>query len=191
MLNLYRRHRANCKSHARRAKCFCPIWVQGILRGNSIRKSLDLTNWEAANKLIRDWEIDGPEVVVSVSDATARWIADCEARNMKPASIRKYKEIRRELDARFASLRVVSVDDVRKMRESWKDKYSGGTMAKRLELVRAFFSFCLESDWIEKNPAKGVKAPPVKRAYVARMGFSQLADFLALPFGLFSRKIKA
>jgi hypothetical protein len=48
MLNLYRRHRANCKSTVRRAKYTCPIGVQGVLRGESVRKSLDLVNWEAA-----------------------------------------------------------------------------------------------------------------------------------------------
>ena len=35
-------------------------------------------------------------------------------------------------------------------------------MQKRLEMVRKFFTFCMDSDWIEKNPARGVEAPPVK-----------------------------
>jgi len=42
-------------------------------------------------------------------------------------------------------------------------KYSSGTMAKRLELVRAFFSFCEGSGWIERNPGKGVKSAPTKQ----------------------------
>ena len=45
---------------------------------------------------------------------------------------------------------------MRKLRESWT--YAGSTVGKRLELVRAFFSFCESSGWIEKNPAKKVKA---------------------------------
>jgi len=28
-------------------------------------------------------------------------------------------------------------------------------------MVRKFFSFCLDSDWLEKNPAKAVKSPVV------------------------------
>ena len=163
MLNLYRRHRAKCKSSARRAKCFCPIWVQGVLHGEPVRRSLDLTNWEAANRLINEWEIHGEDEQVNVSEACDRWIADCEARQLKPQSIRKYREIEKELVEKFGTLgvRAVSVDELRRLREGWK--YSALTTGKRLELVRAFFSFCVDSGWIEKNPAKGVKLPKVKQ----------------------------
>jgi hypothetical protein len=37
-------------------KCGCPIWVQGTFHGKWMKKSLDLRNWEAAQKLVRDWE---------------------------------------------------------------------------------------------------------------------------------------
>ena len=94
MLNLYRRHRAKCKSVARRAKCSCPIWVQGVIHGEAVRKSLDLTNWEAANKLVRDWEIHGQALSVSVSEALDRWYKDCEARNLSAESLRKYKRLK-------------------------------------------------------------------------------------------------
>jgi site-specific recombinase XerD len=82
---------------------------------------------------------------------------------LRPQSIRKYREIKKELSARFENLPVhsVSVDDVRKLRESWK--YSSSTVGKRLELIRSFFSFCLASSWIEKNPTKGVKSPPSRQ----------------------------
>lgn len=161
MLTVYRRHRAKCKLKSRKAKCFCPIWVQGILRGEKIRQSLDLTNWEAANKKIRDWEVLGREMSVSIKDAGDRWVSDCEARGYKEASLRKYREIKNELAARFEGpVQNVSVDDVRKLRESWT--HADTTKMKRLELVRAFFSFCLDSGWIDKNPAKGVKMRNVK-----------------------------
>src|ERR1035437_2029825 len=98
MLNLYRRHRANCKSSARRAKCSCPIWVQGVLRGENIRKSLDLTNWEAASRLIRDWEVEGPAPAVTVIEATARFISDRESMKLSEAMMRKYRNVAAELD---------------------------------------------------------------------------------------------
>jgi site-specific recombinase XerD len=60
------------------------------------------------------------------------------------------------------SIRSVRTDDLRKLRESWS--YSSSTVGKRLELVRAFFSFCEVSGWIEKNPAKGVKAPQARQS---------------------------
>ena len=164
MLNLYRRHRAKCKRTARRSDCFCPIWVQGVLRGEAIRQTLDLTNWEAAQRQIQQWEIHGKENALSVSDACARWISDCDARGLRPQSVRKYREVSRELSEMFSqcSIRSVRTDDLRKLRESWS--YSSSTVGKRLELVRAFFSFCEVSGWIEKNPAKGVKAPQARQS---------------------------
>lgn len=160
MLSLYRRHRATCRHRSRRAKgCTCPVWVQGVAHGESIRQSLDLTNWEAANKVVRDWEIHGRDVVVSVRDAVDRWTADCVARNLKRASMRKYGEVGKELKAQFdvRPVREISVDDLRKLREGWK--LSARTMGKRLDFIRGFFNFCVDSGWLEKNPAKSVKSP--------------------------------
>ena len=162
MLNLYRRHRANCKSTVRRAKCSCPIWVQGVLRGESVRKSLDLTNWEAASRLIRDWEVSGADVVVTVREATKRFISDRQSMKLSDAMMSKYRNVVAELEREFGNspLRSVTTDGLRRLRESWK--LAPITMQKRLEMVRKFFTFCMDSDWIEKNPARGVESPPVK-----------------------------
>jgi integrase/recombinase XerD len=161
MLSPYRRHRENCKHKSRRYKsCSCPIWVQGVLNDVVIRRSLDLTSWEAANRKIREMEITGDTDVVSVKDACGRWIDD-RASSVKPASLKKYREIEKELVERFGNMPVhrVPVDDVSKMKEDWISvrKYSKLTAAKRLELVRAFFSFCNEREWTDRNPAKSVK----------------------------------
>ena len=162
MLNLYRRHRATCKSSARRAKCSCPIWVQGVLQGESVRKSLDLTNWEAASRRIRDWESDGMEAPVTVKEATERFLADRQSMNLSEAMMRKYRNVAAELNKELENRPVKSVttDDLRRIREGWT--LSPVTTQKRLEMVRKFFTFCEDSDWIEKNPAKKVNAPPAK-----------------------------
>src|ERR1019366_7504511 len=150
MLQLRRRHLKSCP-HTSGAylKCRCPLWAVGSLDGAFIRKSLDTANLEKAELLRREIELDKKVIEkVSVKDACDRWIADCEARQLKPQSIRKYKEVRKEIGARWPSnpIRSLSVDDVRRLRESWS--YSSSTTAKRLELVRAFFSFCVASGWI-------------------------------------------
>jgi len=160
MLTLYRRHRAGCKHRSRRyTKCFCPIWVQGVLRDESMRRSLDLTNWEAASRLIRDWEIHGEPETMTVREACDRFIADAKARNLKEPSLKKYGHVTEELKRTFGDLplRRVNVDDVRRVREAWT--LSGTTTRKRLELVRGFFAFCLASGWIQLNPGKALKAP--------------------------------
>ncbi len=162
MLTLYRRHRAKCKYTARRAKCSCPIWVQGILQGEKIRQSLDLTNWEAAQKKVRDWEIHGIKAVMSLPDAYDRFLAQHKVNDHAKVTIDKQRQLKRETVDFFGDvpLRSISVDDVARFRESWK---VGPTTAKnRIERLRSFFKFCVERDWIEKNPAKPLKLPKVE-----------------------------
>jgi integrase/recombinase XerD len=161
MLTIYRRHRAKCKLKGRRAKCFCPIWVQGVLRGRPLRQSLDVTNWEAASKMARDMEISGNEVI-TMGTALDRWTSDCEARSLKPQSMRTYRQLERELRQVWGKLSIteVSVDDVRKHREQWK--IAAASVVKRLELLRGFFLFCERSGWIQMNPAKPVRSPRIQ-----------------------------
>ena len=130
-----------------------------MLRGESIRKSLDLRNWEVATRLIRDWEVEGRGEIVTVNIACDRFLADRNAMKLSDAMMRKYKHVTREIEELFGSrpLASITIDDVRKMRETWM--LAPVTMQKRLEMVRKFFTFCVDSDWIEKNPAKKVKAP--------------------------------
>jgi integrase/recombinase XerD len=162
MLNLYRRHREKCKKRARRSDCSCPIWAQGVLRGEAIRQSLNLTSWEAAQRQIQEWEIHGKDLSLSVEEACAKFLADCKARNLSMAIIKKYRYVTKELVERFSgrSVRGISVDDVREMRNGWK--YAPLTAVKRLEYVRTIFSFCVSSGWMQVNPAKGIKPPQVR-----------------------------
>lgn len=164
MLNLFRRHLASCKHRDKGRKynkCQCPIAAEGRLHGRYVRKSLDLRSMEAAIKLIREWEVSGDKEVVTVKTAAVRFLKDAEVR-LKPQSIKKYKHVVEELKREWGDLplKSISVDDVGKLRESWKT--SAITTRKRLELLRGFFRFCLDRDWIQKNPAKAVKAPPMK-----------------------------
>jgi integrase len=136
--------------------------VQGVLNGATIRRSLDLTNWEAANRRIRELEIHGDVNVVSVCDAADRFIADRESMHLSSAMMSKYRNVVGELKTEFGdrSLRSITVDDIRKIRERWK--LAAITSQKRLEMIRKFFSFCVDSDWLEKNLAQKVKAPAAK-----------------------------
>jgi site-specific recombinase XerD len=71
----------------------------------------------------------------------------------------KYRNVGAEIEAAFGDcpLRSIATDDVRKMRESWK--YASITAQKRMESIRKFFTFCVDSDWIEKSPAMKIKMP--------------------------------
>jgi integrase/recombinase XerD len=128
--------------------------MQGVLEGKKIRRSLDLTNWAAALKRKEELELYGEGRVVSVSEACERFLADVEAQGIGVAQMGKYKLLTKELRERFGpmSVRVISADDLRKYRESWK--LSLISASKKLERLRTFFKFCGSNDWTQGNPAK-------------------------------------
>ena len=176
MLQLYRRHTPDCpfsgKPRAARGakgcKAACPIWVQGSLRGEYIRKALNLRSWEAASELVRGWEASGTIGVVkpdlpTVAEAVTRFFADATARQLSKSTISKQKNV---LEKRLLSwcskegirlLKQLDVDALRRFRATWPD--SPITASRNLERLRNFFGFCLDAGWIPKNPAKAVRPP--------------------------------
>ena len=67
MIALYRRHVAGCKNKSRKQRnCRCPIWAEGTVHDEKVRRSLELSNWEAAVRLIREWEINKPSSTLTV-----------------------------------------------------------------------------------------------------------------------------
>jgi hypothetical protein len=84
MLDLWRKHLSSCKHELRRYKsCSCFIGVQGTLRGKWMKKSLGIRNWDAAQRLIRDWESGKASSSLSFSEPFERFIADCDARHLR------------------------------------------------------------------------------------------------------------
>src|SRR5450755_1021822 len=160
MLTVFRRHIKSCKHHSRRFRgCQCPLWAEGRLHGELVRQSLDLRNWEAAQKLVRSWEIDGNRVVPTIAKVGERIIADMRARGLKPESIAKFELLKDDLVTFFGTVSVASLspDDLARFRERWEGRPS--TIQKKVERLRSFFKFCVDRDWITKNPAKGIKYP--------------------------------
>jgi integrase/recombinase XerD len=184
-LTTYRRHSTDCphKTKGRRFhRCDCPIWVQGSLAGEYVRESLNLTVWGAAQERVRGWEASGQVGVIKndvpgVREAIEKHIADAEARNLKPESLKKIKDvIERRLgnyctQQGYRSLRQLDVDAVREFRNELVKDYSANSARKRLEYVRSFFNFCHQSGWITANPAAVIKPP--KADYSPTMPFEQ------------------
>ncbi|MCC6589047.1 MAG: tyrosine-type recombinase/integrase [Bryobacterales bacterium] len=176
MLTLYRRHLKACGQTDRYyRRCKCPVWVEGTKDdGEYIRHTLKLTSWERAEEKKRELEAgtaSGLPVVptpltkeVTVREATAKFLAECEARNLSEATSRKYRLLAKLINAfsnsRFPHLRDFSVERIRDFRKSWKD--GPRAAGKKLERLRAFFKFCVENQWIEVSPVASLKAPLVK-----------------------------
>lgn len=174
MLTIYRRHQLDCefrnKKNQRTARANncekkCPIWVQGTLAGERVRRSLDLNSWQAASDLIHSWNASGRigvERVVAppLEGAISRFISDAEARGLKASSLKKYQRLLDELLAyakcrNVGSLERITVDFLRQFRESMEHAHI--TQQKKIEYLRAFLGFAVDSGWIQKNPAKAVK----------------------------------
>ncbi len=170
MLTLYRRHAGSCGKKSRRfRRCSCPVWVQGTLGGEEIRKSLDLTSWEAAEKIVFAWKEAGKIGVegkpkVSLHDASERYLRDAGTR-LKPSTVDLYSRGLKHLLAWCDEHNVSFVPDLgieklRKYRESWECKPV--TSARRIDRLKMFLGFCVDSGWVQKNPAKMLKAPETR-----------------------------
>jgi site-specific recombinase XerD len=117
-----------------------------------------LVRWNAAGQI-------GAVIVapVAITEAVQKFMDDARARHLGWESIRKYEHI---LEKRFLSwcdrqgyklLKHLGVPELRAFRATWTD---GPTYAtKNLEKLRTFFKFCVEAEWMQKNPALAVKAP--------------------------------
>lgn len=183
MLTIYRRHRKKCPHRVEGRsyrRCQCPIWVDGFLAGQEIRKSLGFRDWTRAQDLVRGWEADGkasndlkPEPV-TVKSACDEFIADAEARGLREPTLYKYRLLFRQLQEFAANDGIKYIcesdlDRLRRFRATWRNKNIAAR--KKLEALRTFFKFCCDSGWIPSNPA--VKIKPPKTSDPPTMPFSR------------------
>ena len=166
MLTLYRRHVIRCPHRSRRERrCKCPLHVEGTLRGEQIRKALDLTSWEAAQDCVRDMELgivkDEP---ITIADAKRHFLEDAEARKLSRESVKKYRgllTLLEEFSARrgVRYLRYLDLQMLRDFRGSWRD--GPVSSKKKLERLRSFFRFAQNSSWVQQNPVLAMRPPKI------------------------------
>lgn len=230
MLTLYRRHGVACPyfkkpRHARGGRSCgprCPIWVQGVLGIDAVRRSTGLTSWERATELIRAWETAGQigTVIESIAigasvandgSATAgmpsssesgsqnvehasedppavvgcveAYLRDCQARNLAPAAIGKYRTLLKKHLLSFCTAHEIrditelTLTPLRTFRETWT--FAPITHAKHLERLRTFWRFCIASEWATTNPALILKPPKPRHHPTLPFEDEECARFLA------------
>jgi integrase/recombinase XerC len=84
---------------------------------------------------------------------------------LKPSTVDLYRRGLSHLTAWCDSAKVKNLPDLgieklRIYRETWTCRPV--TAARRIDRLKIFLGFCLESGWIQKNPAKSLKPPEVK-----------------------------
>jgi len=172
MLTIFRRHRKGCahRSEGRAyRRCQCSLWVDGVLDGKEIRESLKIRDWQRASEIVRDWEANRRRPVeqpapMTVKEACDKFIADGEARGLRPPTLYKYRLLFRQLQdfAKSKGVRFLcecDLDFVRQFRGSWPNRNMAAR--KKLECLRTFCRFAHDSGWLTSNPAVKLKPPRI------------------------------
>jgi len=190
VLTLYRRHKESCKSAADRyyRKCRCAVWCEGTVEGKYLRQSLKTRSWERGEDLKRELEDGAVEKKsITIEHALEAFIQDCEARNLNRSTLNKYRLLEKKMrayahGAGYVLLSGIESSIVRAFRESWK--LSPRSASRVLERLRAFFNFCIQNEWITKNPAKLIKAPLVRDKQVQPFSRAEQAKILEIAYRL-------
>jgi integrase len=159
------------------------LWATGTLEGKPYRKTLKTRSFERAEQLKRRLEdgIKPPQEKpkgITIKDALAAFIENCEQRNLTPKTLSKYRTLETRLNdfvelgslPGLQRLAELTGEHVRRFRAGWK--LSPLTASKELGHLRTFFAFCIENDWITKNPAKA-KTLKIKVNPNPRLPFSE------------------
>ncbi|HSY51463.1 MAG TPA: site-specific integrase [Thermoanaerobaculia bacterium] len=173
MLQIYRRHLKSCPHTSRSyRRCACPLWVQGTLGGETTRRALDVTSFDAASKLIAQWhaagvigghKVEPPKIEVAV----AKYLDDARARHLAQATITKLTTIFENQFLKFAKdhgyrfLKDLTPDRLTAWRSTWKDEALAAS--KKYQRVVGFFYFCTRMKWMSENPMKSLHPPKVKQ----------------------------
>lgn len=191
MLTIYRRHLKTCahKTEGRKyRRCRCPIWIDGMLRGEEIRASLQTRNWDEATEMARIRETEPPgtpqkeDEPVRITAATSDFRADLDRRGLVPATISKYDLLFRQIQI-FSDqkgiryLRELDLSMLRQFYGTWTQ--GSNTALKKLERLRAFFRYAVESKWVADNPAAKIKNPKVKHCPTMPFTAEEMVDILA------------
>jgi integrase/recombinase XerD len=173
MLTIYRRHLKSCP-HTSRAyrRCPCPLWVQGTLGGQSIRKALDVTSLEAASRLVTGWTaagtIESPKGEPPRLDAAIATYLDAKRnRKLAEATIYKLRTVFEKQLLRWAAhrgyryLHELTPPRLLDWQGTWKDAPLAAS--KKYQTVVGFFYFCIRMKWMSENPMKALDAPKAKQ----------------------------
>lgn len=184
MLTPWRRHRKDCPhKHKGRAwkKCSCPIWCDGLLNGKRYRKPLDTWDWSDAMR--KCLELQNPAIdsrpLCARPGCTERVEAGRCAKHRRtipeaiaaflnakldvaPGTRRNYKRTLRFLEEFTTARGLVTVDeiDLDTLGAFRVSRPIGAlTWVKELEILRQFFNYCDDAEWVDKNWAKKVPTP--------------------------------
>jgi integrase/recombinase XerD len=140
-----------------------------------VRRSVGSRDWSRAKRLLDRWEtdqrsMDAPEKrYPTIPKAIKHYLQDCARRKLGAGTIRNYGQSLEHFE-KFATkipdvseLKVSDIRDFNMARSEAPGRRgeftSARTLRKELEHLRGFCEFCVDSEWMQANPARKVKAP--------------------------------
>lgn len=189
MLTLYRRHSTSCPKQKDRywKRCSCPMWVEGTINNQYIRRSLKTTSWIRASDTVSKMEETGKDTraaeKVRVDQAVKVFLDDAVARELKPSSIRKVRGfLEREflpwlVSESFKYVPEIDLTALRRFRATWQN--SARTKLLKQSKLSEFMRFCVQHGWAERNPVPDLGSIKVRQKptdYFTPEQFQQLLD---------------
>jgi hypothetical protein len=172
MLTLQRRHSSKCpdkKEGPNFLKCrgHCSIRICGMQDGKRVRASLKTRDLQRAARRLTQM-LDDEALGRSrktITDAIAAFHA--QHKDNAPETKRKYKRVLSFLSEHCEAehLKYVDQNKVETMDTYalWRNK-TNWTWIKEVEILRQFFTFCIDREWTRKNPARALKRPRLLEA---------------------------
>jgi site-specific recombinase XerD len=173
MLTIQRRHTQKCpdRNHqdgANFLKCRgrCPLRICGTVNGRRVRESLKTRDVQRAARRLAEKEEEAhgrPRKLLS--EAVEAFHA--QHAEHAPETRRKYKRVLAYLSEYCAEKGFGRVDqinvEIMDGYRLWRNK-TNWTWIKEIEILRQFFSFCIDREWTTKNPARALKRPRMTEA---------------------------
>ena len=158
-------------------RCGCFIYASGNLSGTFKRKFTGRTTWDEAKAVAAEWEKDRswdgeiptppvplPEPAPSRAtiERAVKVFLDELRESLAPATHKKYRLLLTKFKGFSTARGYVMIDqweptDIREFRTSWA--VSPGTAVRHMAMLKPFFEWCLNNEWITRNPARLVKNP--------------------------------
>jgi integrase/recombinase XerD len=194
VLRVYTRHYPPCtRTESGYRRCHCPKWINGTLpTGKFIRMSANSRSWEGAERKARLLEVNADplrqeppdkSIRITIEEAIRDFLADEQARQLAKTTTCQSKSLfQQQLLPWAKSQALVFLDQLttpklREFRASWKN--SALTSQRKHHRLNSFFDFCIENEWVIRNPARRMKAvhvTPVPTDYFTASEFARILD---------------
>jgi len=182
-------------------RCGCVIFCSGTLAGRFKRKRTGATKWDEARSYAAALEASGswdgkialalsqpdpaaPPQRTTVAHAIRAYLANRQAANLAPASLRKYGVFTRKLEAFADACGYVMLDQFTAADIDTFYSTSGlgiRSRGKMLESLRTFWKFCVHRELVAKSPVSPDLKPPIGANRIANKApftDEQLADII-------------